>query len=572
MIRILPLLILLTGCFERGGGDPSGNEGTRQPPITPPPAEGTLLSSSCDEYTLIEEIADGNGGSTTRTTEKSEKCGWNPPASGTVIATSCDGYTLQEDIADGEYGVLEVRETPRSPECGWDPPPAGTVLEAYCDGYTLVEVIADGEYGSYEEREGKNVDQCGYPPFSIEVKNGVGDRFEPVSITVESVDEWSIDDVELNLGYAVREGNEIHVYGDGLMGTGQLTIRGEEIQYTIAEEPICEVTEAEYSGVGYDCMGYRVNANAQRAEGGYIYYGEDDDRIVVWELAIVWWVDESFPVDAETYQNHEGLKTAYEVGSPEWEEAQELVTQYNETYARSGVHVRFVLPEGNTGTAHYHDVGDLSVLRKDLRADVILGMGFTCDDACGCAQVQVSFRENDRHIPSGTSRCGWDTDLHEIGHGVGLAHGPLNAGNAAEGYVWPDFGHGWEGICSYYGDIMSYEPVTLAHHNSTLTCGEMYGDRSNVESDNEAPAGSRDYADAAYHINRIRYDVSLVHCGDICRDKESTSIPDKQNNMQGKILIEDKTDDFVNGRERLEEFLNRYPEYRYMEREEINHY
>ena len=47
-------------------------------------------------------------------------------------------------------------------------------------------------------------------------------------------------------------------------------------------------------------------------------------------------------------------------------------------------------------------------------------------------------------------------------------------------------------------DLMSYRSNGHTHNNSRLTC------------ENGWPAGSREYADSAYHLNRVRYDVSMI--------------------------------------------------------------
>jgi len=129
MKKILFALFLLTGC---GGG--SGSDSTIETVVTTPPpsnpAEGTVLSESCDGYTLIQEIADGNGGSTEETTENSEQCGYEPPpVFGTPVGESYCGRSLAEDrflqllesvshalgddryqdYADGEGGVYTER-------------------------------------------------------------------------------------------------------------------------------------------------------------------------------------------------------------------------------------------------------------------------------------------------------------------------------------------------------------------------------------------------------------------------------------------------------------------------------
>jgi len=110
------LLLALVAC----GGNSSPSPTPPPPPPPPPPVEGTLLSSECQEYTLVEQFADGQGGST-------------------------------EEV------------TSRSPACGWNPPPYGELSDAFCEEpYTLVSVYHDGEYGFYEGRE-EDVEECGYP-------------------------------------------------------------------------------------------------------------------------------------------------------------------------------------------------------------------------------------------------------------------------------------------------------------------------------------------------------------------------------------------------------------------------
>ena len=540
-------LLILAGCFDKGGDS--------TPP--PPPAAGTILTSTCDEYTLTEEVADGNGGSTTRTEEKSSKCGWNPPAAGTVIATSCDGYTLLEDIADGEYGVAEVRETERSPECGWDPPEAGTVKEQFCEEFTQVTVYHDGEYGTYEEREERS-EECGYVPPVVSAIKEEGDRWDPVVFSYYEAgmpipDNQPDPEVEVTLGSVEldKENGRILIRGAGVTGEGTMVVNGEEWRYTIVPEPRC----GRVDNTSRDCMGYFYSGT----ERGYIYYGEDDDTIVEWELG--WFEYTATESDEATgvYGNeHTGIVEVYEPGSVGWEHAQKKVDKYNEMYERSGVHIRIVLKEGYVGTMHYHGNQSLAGLARTrgYEVDLLLGRGNTCPDTCGCAYVNESFPENSNKPMPSTSRCGEDTDLHEIGHSVGLAHGPENRAWEANGYIWPDFGHGWEGFCSYYADIMSYETVTISHHNSTKTCGEMYADKSTVLEGSTASAGSRDYADAAYHLNRIRYDVSLIHCeGELCADvPEEAQAQEEEVYQESRPLIQDKVTDFKNGPERLQRY------------------
>ena len=106
---------LLVGC---SGGEESSAI-IEQPPPVNHPAQGTVLSESCDGTTLIKEIADGNGGSTTEQTSNSEQCGYvAPPSEGTILDEYCeDPHTLVIVTADGAGGeIVEKTENSSPPE------------------------------------------------------------------------------------------------------------------------------------------------------------------------------------------------------------------------------------------------------------------------------------------------------------------------------------------------------------------------------------------------------------------------------------------------------------------------
>lgn len=65
MIKLIAIVVLssLVAC---GGGNTSPN----------PPAQGVVLSETCDGYTLVQELADGNGGTDLQRVEQSAECGW----------------------------------------------------------------------------------------------------------------------------------------------------------------------------------------------------------------------------------------------------------------------------------------------------------------------------------------------------------------------------------------------------------------------------------------------------------------------------------------------------------------
>ena len=424
-------------------------------------------------------------------------CGIAPPThpeQGTILSSTCSGSTLIEQIADGQGGSIKSL-TGNSEQCI---PEAGTLLREGCSkDYPGVKWFqyADGEGGTYSEKDNKSV-ECGWSPpvLSLSLIEEFGDAFKPVVVKVDYTnfkgepEPWGMVHSSSSIGNAIRvDRDTVEIYGDGQLGNGIFTLGNQEIQFFMEEEPVCSV---EFS---VDCAGYQ-----QRGGQHLIYYGEEDEQIVVWELAVLLYHSH--------YQNGDditvGLYDRHAQDSKEWIKWQKRVDQYNEIYERSGVHIRFKLKR--LQQAHWHNPGDIGYMLTNKDVDVALGHGWSPQGTCGVARVKRYFREG--YPPGSISKCDVYTDLHEIGHSVGLAHGPENQSNEAVGYIFPEFGHGYNDICGQYDDLMSYGNEGIFHSNALKYCSEVV-----TRDHTDMPAGDRLWSDTAYALNRVRFTVSLIH-------------------------------------------------------------
>ena len=322
----------------------------------------------------------------------------------------------------------------------------------------------------------------------VYIDDTYGDRFQPVIVRVD----YRIDGVGADFEFRVPYGevkefpNYLEIYGDGQRHEDLvLTVNGEEFLYQLYPEPRCGRVDL-YT----DCQGYEYKGR----DDGYIYYGEDDDQVVVWGLNYLY-----YDSTLEPYAYYE-----VQPGDRAFDEAEYVVSWMNRIYEDAGVHIRFELEyvgrgRWMTNSGHTQMVRDIGV------GDVAVGRGVTCPGTGGCARINKSFREGTGFTLAGTILGANATvALHEIGHMVGLAHGPDNVAYADEGYIWPEFGHGHSTpFCGYVSDLMSYAANGSTHNNSLMTCGEKFPGQPIM-------AGDRTYADSAYHLNRVRYDVSMI--------------------------------------------------------------
>ena len=345
--------------------------------------------------------------------------------------------------------------------------------------------------------------KCGFSrQLNLSMEKEYGDRFDPAIVKVDYKDmlgrdePWGMVHHDTTIGRAVRlDRDTVAIYGDGRTGDGIFTLGRTEIQFRIEEEPVCEVETSWMGGGGTDCEGYE-----QKTGQDLIYYGEHDDKIVTWELGVFVYATHREYGDDQPIE----IMEEWDDTHPQWDNWEKRVEQYNEVYERSGVHIRYKLTK--LYLAHWHSVIQNKSLATGLPVDIVLGHGTSYPDTCGVAKVTTYFSEG--KPPASMSRCGILTDLHEMGHSVGLAHGPENQAYPKSGYLFPQYGHGWNDICYLKDDLMSYGYEGVFHSNSKLDCSDIFGDNERY---NGWPAGDTQWSDTAKALNRIRYDVSLIH-------------------------------------------------------------
>ena len=478
--------LLLSACG--GGGD---SEQPATPPVVSNPSQGTVLEESCDGTTLIETIADGNGGSTEQETENSEQCGYvAPPDAGTVLDEYCEGYTYITVTADGNGG--EVREEQdNAAKCGYVPPPtAGTILDQYCeDPFTKVTVTADGTGGELVDRS-ENSEECGYEPPPV-AGTLIGESYCAGTLT-----PTEYDPLFKSINHLLPE-DRLQNYADGQGGVyTDRTVHLDQSCFTQMEIPDeCPTTRTDTGDSRYEyitCDGVK-----QRTPVSFPYMPREEhagraiiDMLIVFDINI-------------TEEDRDGMTVE--------EFVDKQVFESNHMYMVSGTYtlvrvagIKMVDVAAGDLYRQYsaffnarYEFNGLDDWQKEAGADLAFLFKKKPEEpiACGVANLDAT---RGLSKTRGITQCfhnsvfqeyettryyqrAHETFAHEIGHLLGAQHHYLDAdqpgifeysfGHHLSGYNPQSDNPDYEGMYGGYGTIMSYADLPTGRFSDyTVEC------------------------------------------------------------------------------------------------------
>lgn len=494
-ITALTFSITLTGC---GGGSKQQDEPiVVEPPPPSYPTSGTIIEETCNGTTLVQTIANGNGGSTQKQIENSEKCGYVPPPTVVSDENYCEGYTLinKKEYSDGTIEEEVIEE--QSEQCGYEPvPDLGTPIgNSYCAGSLrseqydpLFESInhllpedrlqdyADGEGGTYTERT-VHIDQTCFVPMvppddCPTTASATGDpRYN--YITCDGVKQKTPVSFPYQEDHAGRAIIDMLIIFDS------------------------NITEQERDGMTVEEF---VNEQFFRANHMYIANG----TYTLLRLAGIKMVDVA---DADLYRQYNAFFNGrYEFnGLDDWQR-------------EAGADLVFLFKK------RYSDPVACGVASLDATRGITKTRGITqCYHNSIFQESEVTRYYNRAH----------ETFAHEVGHLLGLEHEWQDANSEpifeyGYGYNLPGYqpqknNPEYEGVYSGYGTIMTYADLATGRFSDrSVTCnfpeeaGEYAGQSVTLGTDGgcfclEPIENQPPPTDSVDQIRRVRYLMSQLH-------------------------------------------------------------